>query len=270
MQLHSIMAGTFRCDGGAIFGVVPKRVWQKRYPCNEENYCLLSMRCLLIKTDSRLILIDTGTGNKQLDYLKYYDFKDIVNFETELQKLGYSCGEVTDVVLTHLHFDHCGGATYYDEAGHIQITFPNATHWVGEAQWENFKSPNAREKDSYFRENMMPIEEAGLLRLVTQNEYLSPEVELRLLQGHTVGQLVPYLYGQGETTLYCGDVIPVAASIPIAWVSAYDTNPIASMEGKEALLREAVAKKQRLYFEHDAYTESCYVVEINGRIQQKK
>ncbi len=265
MKLHKIEAGTFHCDGGAMFGVVPKKVWQKRYPCNEENFCKLAMRCLLIDTGKRLILIDTGTGTKQMDYLKYYDFNGIISFEEELNKLGYNCQQVTDVVHTHLHFDHCGGATQFDANGDIELTFPNATYWLGKAQWDNFLNPNVREGDSFFPENMLLVEKAGKLRLINEDTKICPEVELRLFNGHTVGQIVPYIDTEIGIFVYTGDVIPMVASIPIAWVSAYDTHPIVSMEEKLELLKEAVVKKQILFFEHDAYNECCTIKKVGQK-----
>lgn len=266
MKLYKIETGTFQVDGGAAFGVVPKRVWQKRYPCNEENFIRLAMRCLLIQTGDKLILIDSGTGDKQLEYLKYYDFVGVISFETELNKLGFSCSDVTDVVYTHLHFDHCGGSTRYNSnKTNIELTFPNATHWVGEAQWKNFRNPNIREGDSYFPENIQPIHEAGKLKLVKENQWLCSDVELRLFNGHTVGQLVSYIHSDEKTYVYVGDVIPIAACLPVAWISAYDTYPITAMEEKKALLDEAAEKKQILFFEHDAYTECCTVKEVYGK-----
>ncbi len=257
MKLHKIEAGDFQVDGGAAFGVVPKRVWQKRYACNDDNFCRVTMRCLLVDTGERRIIIDTGCGDKQLEYLKYYDFVDVINFETELNKIGYSCNDITDVVYTHLHFDHCGGSTYYNsDKTKIEFTFPNATHYVGEAQWNNFLKPNVREGDSYFPENVMPIHEAGKLRLITENQWICPEVELRIFNGHTVGQLVCYIHTEMKTFVYVGDVIPTATNIPVAWISAYDLNPIVAMEEKKILLDEAALKHQILIFEHDAYVES--------------
>ena len=266
MKLYKIETGTFHVDGGAAFGVVPKRVWQKRYPCNNDNFVRLAMRCLLIETGDKLILIDSGTGDKQLEYLKYYDFVGVISFETELNKLGFSCSDITDVVYTHLHFDHCGGSTRYNsDKINIELTFPNATHWVGEAQWKNFLNPNIREGDSYFPENIQPIHDAGKLKLVTENQWLCPDVELRLFNGHTVGQLVSYIHSDEKTYVYVGDVIPIAACLPVAWISAYDTYPITAMEEKKALLDEAAEKKQILFFEHDAYTECCTVKEVYGK-----
>ena len=266
MKLYKIETGTFQVDGGAAFGVVPKRVWQKRYPCNDDNFVRLAMRCLLIETGEKLILIDSGTGDKQLEYLKYYDFVGVIRFEAELNKFGFSCSDVTDVVYTHLHFDHCGGSTRYNsDKTSIELTFPNATHWVGEAQWKNFLNPNIREGDSYFPENIQPIHEAGKLKMVSEKQWLCPDVELRLFNGHTVGQLVSYIHSDEKTYVYVGDVIPLAACLPVAWISAYDTYPITAMEEKKALLDEAAEKKQILFFEHDAYTECCTVKEVYGK-----
>jgi glyoxylase-like metal-dependent hydrolase (beta-lactamase superfamily II) len=260
MKLFKIEAGTFHIDGGAAFGVVPKKVWQKRYPCNEENQCIISMRCLFIDTGEKLILIDAGTGDKQLEYLKYYGFRGVIDFDIELAKHGYSCNDITDVIFTHLHFDHCGGATKYNiDKTEVKLVFPNATHWVGEAQWQNFLNPNVREADSYFKENMLPIFEAGKLELVAENKFVCPEVEIRLFNGHTVGQLVSYINLGDKTLVYVGDVIPLAANIPLAWISAYDTFPITAMDEKKTLLDEAVEKSQILFFEHDSYTECCTI-----------
>lgn len=266
VKLCKIEAGSFMADGGAMFGVVPKRVWQKRYPCNEENFCVLNMRCLVVKTADKLILVDTGAGLKQTDYLKYYQMSGVVDFEEELIKLGYSVEEVTDVILTHLHFDHCGSSTKFNEdKSEVIPTFPNADYWVGEAQWDNFLNPNVREEDAYFLENMLPVEKAGKLRLVAKDQFIAPEVELKIFNGHTVGQLAPYFSFNDKTLVYAGDVIPLLASLPIAWVSAYDTFPITSMEDKERMLNEAAEKKQILFFEHDAYNECCTVRKVNGK-----
>ncbi len=268
MKTYKIEAGNFLADGGAMFGVVPKRVWQKRYPCNDDNLCVMNMRCLLVDTGERLILVDSGTGHKQLEYLQYYHFQEIVDFKQEFEKLGYAPDDVTDVILTHLHFDHCGGCTEYNaDKTAVELVFPNATHWVGERQWQIFLQPNVREGDSYFLENMLAVEKAGKLRLVAENTWICNEVELRLYHGHTVGQIAPYFHFDDKTLVCPGDVIPFEAALPIAWVSAYDTFPITSMEDKAALLKEAAEKKQILFFEHDAYHECCTVREVNGKFR---
>jgi len=261
MKIHKIEAGTFHVDGGAAFGVVPKKVWQKRYPCDEDNYCTITMRCLLVDTGDKRILIDTGTGDKQLDYLKYYGFKNVISFDTELNKLGYTCNDITDVVFTHLHFDHCGGTTKFNaDKSAVELVFPNATHWVGKAQWENFLNPNVREGDSYFPENIVPVQEVGKLKLVSENQFICPEVEIRIFNGHTLGQLVSYINRGDKTFIYAGDVIPLAANVPLAWISSYDIFPISAMDEKKVLLDEAAEKNQILIFEHDAYTECCTVL----------
>lgn len=260
MKLFKIEAGTFHIDGGAAFGVVPKKVWQKRYPCNDENQCTIQMRCLLIDTGRKRILIDAGSGDKQLDYLKYYGFKGVVNFDTELDNLGYKCADITDVIFTHLHFDHCGGATRFNaDRSMVELVFPNATHWVGEAQWKNFLKPNVREGDSYFPENMNPIFDAGKLKFVTENQFICPEVEVRLYKGHTKGQLVIYIDLGQKTLVYVGDVIPLAANVPVSWLSSYDIFPLDAMAGKQILLKEAAKKQQILFFEHDSFTECATV-----------
>ena len=260
MKIFKIEAGTFHIDGGAAFGVVPKRVWQKRYPCDEDNFCTVQMRCLLVDTGDRRILIDTGTGDKQLEYLKYYGFQGVINFDNKLSQIGYKCSDITDVVFTHLHFDHCGGATKYNaDKSALELVFTNATHWVSDTQWQNFMYPNVRENDSYFKENTLPILEAGKIRFVTENQFLCPELELRIFNGHTVGQLASYISMGNKTLVYVGDVIPLAANIPLSWVSSYDVFPLTSMIDKQKLLEEAVEKNQILIFEHDAYTECCTV-----------
>ena len=261
MKLIKIEAGTFHVDGGAAFGVVPKKVWQKRYPCDKDNFCTLHMRCLLVDTGDRRILIDAGTGDKQLKYLAYYGFKGVIDFESELGNSGYQCSDITDVIFTHLHFDHCGGATRFGADGEsVELVFPNATHWVSQTQWDNFMHPNVRESDSYFAENMMPISTAGKLKLVTENQMICPELEIRIFNGHTVGQLVSYINLGTKTLVYVGDVIPLAANVPLSWISSYDVFPLTAMEEKKVLLDEAADKEQILFFEHDAYTECCTVV----------
>ena len=260
MKLIKIEAGTFHVDGGAAFGVVPKKVWQKRYPCDKDNYCTLHMRCLLVDTGDRRILIGAGTGDKQLKYLAYYGFKGVIDFESELGNSGYQCSDITDVIFTHLHFDHCGGATRFGADGEsVELVFPNATHWVSQTQWDNFMHPNVRESDSYFAENMIPISTAGKLKLVTENQMVCPELEIRIFNGHTVGQLVSYIHLGTKTLVYVGDVIPLAANVPLSWISSYDVFPLTAMEEKKVLLDEAADKEQILFFEHDAYTECCTV-----------
>ena len=260
MKIYKIEAGSFHVDGGAAFGVVPKVVWKKRYPCNEDNYCRVNTRCLLVDTGSRKILIDAGAGDKQPDYLKFYKFTDMPDLASEVEKTGIKCSEITDLIFTHLHFDHCGGATRYKTGTkEVELVFPNATHWVGKAQWKNFLNPNVREADSYFKENIMPIFEAGKLEIVSENQFICPEIEMRLFNGHTAGQLVIYISYGNKTLVYSGDVVSLAANIPLAWLSAYDIFPLTAMEEKKELLDDVAADGKILIFEHDAYTECCTI-----------
>lgn len=267
MKIQIISAGDFTCDGGALFGVVPKKVWSKRYPCNEHNLCELTMRCILIESEDKKILIETGAGNKQADYLAYSDINPSHTIIQGLQKKNIDPHTITDVVLTHLHFDHCGGCTYYDALGELSPTFLNARHWVSQTQWDNYLHPNVREGNSYFPENMMPIAAAGLLELIKGNTSIAPGVTLKLFDGHSPGHIVPYINKGKHTLVYTGDVIPTAANIPLAWVSAYDTHPILSMESKKDILQQAAEQGHILLFEHDKHTECVSIIEEKGRWQ---
>ncbi len=267
MQLYKIETGNFMADGGAIFGVVPKVMWSKKYPSNENNYCNLSMRCLLVKTEDRVILIDTGVGDKQSE--KFYSYQHL-NGDDSLTKsfanVNTSLDEVTDVVLTHLHFDHCGGAVHKDEDGNLSLTFPKANYWVAQSQWDNYNNPNVREGSVYFKENIMPVLEAGQLKFINDNYSLTPEVELRIFNGHTKGQIIPFVKYKDRTIVYMADLIPVMASIPEAWVAAYDTDPITAMHEKRSFINEAFENNYILFFEHDLYNECCTLIETDKGI----
>jgi Zn-dependent hydrolases, including glyoxylases len=258
MKIYKIEAGSFLIDGGAAFGVVPKVVWKKRYPCDKDNYCKVTTRCLLVDTGERKILMDAGAGDKQPNYLKFYKFTDLVDLGSEVEKTGIKCSEITDVIFTHLHFDHCGGATRYKTGTQeVELVFPNATHWVGETQWENFLNPNVREADSYFKENIMPIFEAGKLKTVSENQFICSEVEVRIFNGHTVGQLAPYISYGNKTLVLTGDVAPLAANIPLAWLSSFDIFPLTAMEEKKTMLDDIADNGKIVVFVHDFYTECC-------------
>lgn len=266
MDIQVIDTGYFYADGGAMFGAIPKTAWSRRYPSNEANGCVLSMRSLLVSTDDeKVILIDNGAGDKHLRQLSYYNFFDLVDLKEELLKKGITPEQVTDVVLTHLHFDHCGYSTRKDVAtGRLLPSFPNATHRVSRRQWENFLHPNALEKDSYFIENMKAVEDSGLLRLIDTDTTLCPGIDLRLFDGHTPGQIVPYIAMPERTYVFAGDVIPLAASVSPEWISAYDTWPVISYQEKIRMLEEAARKKQALIYCHDAYTKCSTVKKVNN------
>lgn len=264
MTIELFDTGYFYADGGAMFGAIPKTAWSRRYPSDDNNGCVLAMRSALIRTDEgRTILIDTGAGDKHLQLLSYYRFFGLTDLTEEVRKRGIDPEQVDDVVLTHLHFDHCGGCTRKDPAsGRLVPAFPNAVHWVSRRQWDNFRAPHPLEKDSYFPENMQAVEDAGLIRIVTNDLPLCPGIDLRIYDGHTPGQLVPYIQTAEQTVVYAGDVIPLVASLSPEWISAYDTYPVTSYNEKIRMLEEAVAQRQAILFCHDAYTKGCTVKKI--------
>lgn len=272
MDIQIIDTGYFYADGGAMFGAIPKTAWSRRYPCNETNGCVLAMRSLLITTDSgKIILVDNGAGNKHLKQLSYYKFFDLVDLGEELGKRNISPDQITDVVLTHLHFDHCGYSTLKNnETGELSPAFPNATYWVSSRQWENFLHPNALEKDSYFIENMQAVADHNLLRQIDTDTWLCPDIELRIFDGHTPGQLVPYIKTPERTFVFAGDVIPLVASVSPEWISAYDTHPVISYNEKVRMLEEARNKGQALIYCHDAYTKCCTVKKVNNFYTKEK
>ena len=268
MHIQLIETGFFYADGGAMFGAIPKTAWNRRYPADTQNGCILTMRVALIHADDgRIILIDNGAGDKQLKQLSYYRFFDLRDLGEELRQRGVSREEVTDVVLTHLHFDHCGYTTYRhtapDGTQTLRPSFPRATHWVGRAQWENFLHPHALEADSYFIDNMQAVADAGRVRLLDTDTQLCPGVRLRLFDGHTPGQLAAYITTPERTYVFAGDVVPLAASLSPLWISAYDTFPVTSYNEKLRMLDEAAREQQALIFCHDAYTKCCTLRKIN-------
>lgn len=248
-----------------MFGAIPKSSWSRRYPSNAQNGCVLAMRSLLIEADGRIILVDNGAGYKHLKALSYYQFFDLQDLHEALRKRGIEPTDVTDMVFTHLHFDHCGYTTLQDpQSGALRLAFPNANHWVSHRQWENFRHPHPLEQGSYFPEDMELVETSGRLRLVEEEEMaLTPHVRFRLFDGHTPGQIALYCDLPERTYLFAGDVIPLAAHLSLAWISAYDDAPLRSYEAKERMLAEAVAHKQAIIYCHDAHTCCSTVKRIN-------
>lgn len=197
MDIQLIDTGFFHADGGAMFGAIPKTAWSRRYPSDKQNGCILAMRSMLVRDgNGKIVLVDNGAGNKHLKQLSYYNFFDLVDLKEELRRRDVACEDVTDVILTHLHFDHCGYTTQKEEQpggkSLFKMAFPNAIHWVSRAQWENFLHPNALEADSYFIENMQAVYDSGKLRLIENDTNLCPGIDLRLFDGHTPGQIAPY------------------------------------------------------------------------------
>jgi len=258
MKLTKIETGNFMLDGGALFGVVPKSLWNTVYPSNSDNLCNLSMRCLLIETDDRKILIDTGIGNKQdNNFFRHYYLNGNENLHSSLSKSGYALEDITDVILTHLHFDHCGGAIKLNLSGTTSLTFPNAIYWVSELQWKWAMMPNRREKASYLKENFIPIRDTNKLNLVSKEGPLFNNIEIRFFNGHSEGLMVPFIRYNNRILVYVSDLIPTSAHLPEAWVCGYDTRPLVSMEERKNFYKEALQKNYVLFFEHDINIECC-------------
>ncbi len=259
MKLYPIETGNFKLDGGAMFGVVPKVLWQKAYPPDENNLCNWAMRCLLVVDGDRKILIDNGIGNKQDEkWLKHYYLNGNDSLEASLTNVGVSFNDITDVILTHMHFDHCGGSVKWnnDKTGY-ELAFPNATYWVSRKQYNWATKPNRREKASFLKENIMPIEQSGKLKLIEQNGEFIPNINFVMFNGHTDGQIIPHINYNGRTVVFMADLLPAVAHIPLPWVMAYDTRPLLTLTDKETFFTDAVSNNYVLFFEHDIVNQAC-------------
>lgn len=260
MKLHAIEAGNFKLDGGAMFGVVPKVLWNKTNPADANNQIDLAARCLLIEDGNRLILIDTGMGNKQSDkFFGFYNMWGDFNLERSLKEKGFSKDDITDVFLTHLHFDHCGGAvSWNDSRTGYEPTFKNATYWSNENHWNWATKPNPREKASFLSENILPLQESGQLKFVQPNSNPNEIVSdlnfgVLFVDGHTEKQMIPHIKYQDKTIVFCADLLPTAGHIPLPYVMGYDTRPLLTLGEKEQFLKNAAANNYYLYLEHDAH-----------------
>jgi glyoxylase-like metal-dependent hydrolase (beta-lactamase superfamily II) len=259
MQLFPIHAGHFKLDGGAMFGVVPKSIWSKAYPADENNLINLAMRCLLVVDGDRRILIDNGIGDKQGEkFFSHYYLNGDQSLMGSLREVGFKPEDITDVFLTHLHFDHCGGTVKHnaDHSG-FELTFPNATHWLSKPQWTWATHPNRREKASFLHENMIPVAESGKLKFFEGPFELIPGFEVRIFNGHTQGQAIPFIKTGNHIVVFVADTIPTSAHVPLPYIMSYDTQPLISLSEKEAFLNEAATNGYILFFEHDAYYECC-------------
>jgi glyoxylase-like metal-dependent hydrolase (beta-lactamase superfamily II) len=272
MELYSIPTGNLKLDGGAMFGVVPKAIWNKVYPSDENNLIPLSMRCLLVVEGDRKILIDNGIGDKQdAKFFGHYHLHGEDSLEKSLAKAGFSVSDITDMFLTHLHFDHAGGSIRRTADGTgFEPSFPNATYWISKVQWEWATHANPREKASFLKENILPIQESGCLRLIDGPVELLPGFSVRYYHGHTAGQAIPFIKYKGRTVVYMADTIPTSAHIPLPYIMSYDTQPLISLTEKEAFLNEAVEKDFVLFFEHDVFTECCTVGRTEKGIAVKR
>lgn len=259
MKLYTINAGHFKLDGGAMFGVVPKSMWQKLNAPDENNMCRWALRLMLIETDDRLILIDTGMGDKQSEkFFGHYYLHGDDTLEKSLAKYGFKKDDITDVFLTHLHFDHCGGAIV-QEGEKLIPAFKNATYWSNKDHWQWATEPNDREKASFLKENILPIQESGKLKFIDREEGIEfmPGFKIRFVNGHTDSMMLPQLSYKDKTLIYMADLLPSAAHIPIPYVMAYDTRPLLTLDEKKSFLEEAYNNEYILYFEHDAEIECC-------------
>lgn len=261
MQLKVIHAGNFKLDGGAMFGVVPKSIWKNLNPADENNMCNWAMRCLLVEDGNQLILIDNGLGDKQNErFFSHYYLNGEHSLQKSLHAAGLDFSDITDVVLTHLHFDHCGGSVKKKSDGSgYDLVFPNATYWSHEDHWRHAMHPNVREKASFLRENFIPIEESGQLRFVGSDLKISENMRVMLANGHTEKMMCPIISYGDKTIAYMADLIPSAAHIRPNYVMAYDIRPLITMTEREQFLKEAVEKNYLLFFEHDLNTEMATV-----------
>ena len=260
MKLHPIECGNFKLDGGAMFGVVPKMLWQKTNPADKNNLVEVSSRSLLVETGNRLVLIDAGMGNKQSKkFFSYYNRWGDFSLEKSLKEKGFHRDEITDVFLTHLHFDHCGGAIIKTQKGNLIPTFKNATYWSHKKHWEWANNPNSREKASFLSENIRPIKESGQLTLLEGDEFIMENSPLGfdviVVNGHTEKQMLPLISYKNRTIVFTADLIPTVGHLPLAYVMRYDTRPLISLEEKNRFLKLAYEKKFLLFMEHDPFHE---------------
>lgn len=259
MKLHTINTGLFKLDGGAMFGVVPKAIWQKTNPADTNNMCTWAIRCLLIENGNQLTLIDTGIGNKQDEkFFSHYYLHGNDNIEKSLSTLGFSKADITDVFLTHLHFDHVGGAIIR-EGDKLLPAFKNANYWSNEKHWHWAVEPNAREKASFLKDNILPIQESGQLKFVEELENVSwqENINISFAYGHTDAMMLPKINYKGKIIVYVADLLPSVGHLPLPYVMAYDMFPLKTLTEKQLFLEEAVDKGYILYLEHDPINECC-------------
>lgn len=273
MKLFTINAGFFKLDGGAMFGVVPKSIWQKTNPADENNLCTWAMRCLLVQDGDRLILIDNGIGYKQDErFLKHYYLHGEDSLETSLEFHGFSKDDITDVFLTHLHFDHCGGSIERLGDGSLVPAFKNAVYWSNKAHWDWAVNPNDREKASFLKENILPIQESGKLKFIETIDGVSftNNIKIRFAFGHTESMMLPQISYKGKTILYMADMLPSIGHIPMPYVMSYDMFPMKTLNEKRKFFNEAVQNNYILYLEHDPINECCTLQETEKGIRVKE
>lgn len=268
MQLYPVHAGLFKLDGGAMFGVVPKKIWNGLVPADENNLCTWAMRCMVVVGGGRTILIDCGMGDKQdPKFFSHYEPHGPYALESSLKTHGITPDDITDVFLTHLHFDHCGGAVKRNEKGKLVPAFANAKYWTNERHWNWANNPNAREKASFLKENYEPLQKHGVLHFIEENEDLVPGFSTIWTYGHTEAMMLPVIRFNGRKVVYMADLLPSRAHIPLPYVMGYDVRPLVTIKEKEAFLKEAYDKQYVLYFEHDADAECCDLIQTEKGIR---
>jgi len=262
MKLHALNTGMFKLDGGAMFGVVPKTLWQKTNPADEYNMCTWAMRSMLIEDGNKLILIDAGIGDKQSEkFFSHYFLHGDDSLHGNLKKLGYHADDITDVFLTHLHFDHCGGAINRVGENQFAPAFKNATFWSNEKHWQWATVPNAREKASFLSENILPIEESGQLKFIERTgkftENVFDNIDVFFADGHTESQMIPHIQYKGRTIVFMADLLPSVGHIPLPYVMGYDTRPLITLDEKGKFLKRAADENFVLFLEHDGVNQCC-------------
>ena len=261
MELYTVNTGFFKLDGGAMFGVVPKTLWSRTNPADENNLCTWAMRCLLVVDDNRIVLIDNGIGDKQdAKFFSHYFLHGEDSLDKNLRNLGVHPTDITDMFLTHLHFDHCGGGIRYGSHGQYELTFPRANYWSNADHWNWATIPNPREKASFLEENIIPMQDHGVLKFVDlDKKNLFSGFEFITVDGHTDKQMLPKLTYKGYTVVFMADLLPSVGHIPLPYVMGYDTRPLITMSEKQSFLEEAAREQYVLFFEHDPVNECCTV-----------
>ncbi|MFD2783916.1 MBL fold metallo-hydrolase [Hymenobacter rubripertinctus] len=272
MTIHMLDTGLFKLDGGAMFGVVPKSMWQKLNPADEQNMCTWALRCLLMEDGGRLVLVDTGIGDKQDEKFRgHFYLHGDDTLEKSLRRLGYTSSDITDVLLTHLHFDHCGGAVGRSFDGKLHLAFPNATYWSNEDHWNWATAPNPREKASFLTENILPIQESGHLKFIDPKAGVPNELpsfrDLIYVDGHTEKMMLPKLSYKGRTLVFAADLLPSAHHVGLPYVMSYDVRPLVTMDEKARFLEQAAAENWVLVLEHDHQTECITVAHTERGIK---
>jgi glyoxylase-like metal-dependent hydrolase (beta-lactamase superfamily II) len=271
MKLYSINTGYFKLDGGAMFGVVPKSMWNKLNPADENNLCSWALRCLLIEDEGRLILIDNGIGDKQdAKFFGHYYLHGDDTLDKSLAKHGFHRDDITDMILSHLHFDHCGGSIIR-QGDELLPAFKNATYWCNERHWKWATEPNEREKASFLKENILPIKASGQLNMVPMPDWntteFSKNINIRFVHGHTDAMMIPQINYKDRTVVFMADLLPSAAHIPLPYVMAYDMYPLTTLQEKKTFLHEAAENNYILFFEHDLNNECCDLVQTERGIR---